>query len=599
MENIEIISAGNSKYIGEFLNEFPENSMINKVAVGSGATSVVLRDKAKVVLCVPFVPLIKNKLAWCNDNGIDAIGIYYDKESGFNTIDYLPNFKGDKIIVTYDSLHRVIEHINPADWKIVVDESHKLIDSGAFRGKAIRAVLNNYSKFKSHCFITATPVPDKYQYPELREIRKYQIKWDNLSPVNIKYMPVEKNLFQTTSVIALSHLTGKSVGNAHLFINSVEGIVKTINFLKKSGENIKDNVRIVCADNDKNDKLIKLKLGAAYHNEPNTTEAKSINFYTSTCFEGSDIYDTEGVSYIITDGSKDYSKIDILTTLPQIAGRIRDSKYKNDVTLVFTSSPYFSNTTEEEFELFVKGQLEYWRKAVNDFRIVCPATKELMLKNAEQNNYLFVEDEELELNEQALYNEMFSYNTIHNTYYINRDDKQTTFKPQRTTYNDIEYNYTPKNSPQITGLNKLNLDKVPDFKDLCIEYIGLQGTNWDTESGKIAEAYPIIKEAFNKLGAEKMKALKYRQKDIQKELIIQDKVRGYKSKLVELLGYKVGQWLTSQQIKSDLERIYSSLGIDKQHKATDITEFYSVKKVFKKLQGVSTEGYTIIHANIK
>lgn len=603
MEKVEIISAGNCKYIGEFLNELPKDSMLNKVSVGSGATSVALKDKEKLVLCVPFVSLIHNKIEWCKKNNIDAIPIYYDQETQFNTVDYLQNFKGDKIIVTYDSIDRVVECINPAEWKIVIDEAHKLIDSGSFRGKAVRKVIENFRKFKSYCFITATPVPDKYQHPELIEIQKYRIKWNNLSPVNIKYMPIEKQLYQTASIIALNHLKGVKTGNAHIFINSVNGIIDIIRHLNKSRENIKDNVRIVCADNDRNNNLLELKLGSDYSRSENTTAAKKINFYTSTSFEGSDIFDTEGVSYIVTDGSKDYTKIDILTTLPQIAGRIRDSKYKNDITLVYTPNNYYSHTTEEEFELFVKSELERFGLTVKAFqeaeKIGDSATKEILIKGSYQSIYLFAEDGILKLNTEALYNEMFNYSTIHSTYYIIDGDSDGTFKEKQTEHNSITYNYIPEATPEIKGLNKLNLGKTPNFKDLCLEYIKLRGTNWDTESPKIAKAYPIIKEAFEILGSEKMQALKYRQKDIQKELIIQDKIKGFESKIVQLLGYKSGQWLSNQTIKADLERVYSDLNISKTPKATDLNGFYTITENVKKVKGLTYKGYVIINAILK
>jgi hypothetical protein len=519
----------------------------------------------------------------------------------------LQNFTGDKIIVTYDSLDRVVECINPADWKIVIDESHKLVDSGSFRGKAVRKVIDNFRKFKSYCFITATPVPDKYQHPELKEIQKYQIKWDNLSPVNIRYMPIEKQLYQTASIIALNHLKGSAQGNAHIFINSVKGIINIVNFLKRSGENIKDNVRIVCANNEGNDRLIELKLGSGYRREENTTTAKKINFYTSTSFEGSDIYDTEGVSYIVTDGSKDYTKIDILTTLPQIAGRIRDSKYRNDITMVYTPNIYLSEITEEEFEESIKRNLEEYSSVVEEFQKAYEAKNKALTKTliegSDKIEYLFVEEVEgdkiLKLNTEALYNKMFSYNTIHSTYYIISDETQGTFKEKQTEHNSIIYNYIPQESPEIKGLNKLNLKGIPNFKDLCMEYIKLRGTNWDTESPKIAEAYPIIKQAYDILGVEKMQALKYRQKEIQMELVIQDKVKRYESKIVTLLGYKSGQWLPNQTIKADLERIYSKLGITKTAKATDLQQYYGLKESVKKIKGTNIKGYTIINTNIK
>ena len=111
MNDIKFIKAGKSRYIGEFLKELPENAMLNKVAVGAvgaGATSVALRSKDKMVLCVPFVSLILNKLEWCRQNQISAIGVYANgaKEESIH------GFQGNVIIVTWDSLHKVVNQID-------------------------------------------------------------------------------------------------------------------------------------------------------------------------------------------------------------------------------------------------------------------------------------------------------------------------------------------------------------------------------------------------------------------------------------------------------------------------------------------------------
>ncbi|MHC1776249.1 MAG: DEAD/DEAH box helicase family protein [Lentimicrobium sp.] len=158
------IKAGKSTYISQFMKELPSNAMFNKVAVGAGATTVALTSGHKTVLCVPFVSLILNKLDWCNKNNVSAIGVYANGAKGEDIL----GFSGNVILVTWDSLHKVVEWINPSEWLIVIDESHKLIDSGAFRSNAIMNVLDNFKKFKAYTFVTATPVPDEYQLPILR-----------------------------------------------------------------------------------------------------------------------------------------------------------------------------------------------------------------------------------------------------------------------------------------------------------------------------------------------------------------------------------------------------------------------------------------------
>lgn len=277
MDNTILIDAGNNTFLNEFMQELPENKMLNKVTVGCGATTLALRSKFKTVIAVPYRSMIINKLKWCKNENIDCMGIYSDFiDMRSHSIDAIRNFKGDKIIVTYDSLHKLEAVINPGKWNIVVDESHKLIDSAALRNKAIRSVLKNYKKYKSFCFITATPVSDEYQLSELKDIQKVQIVWHNLEEVKIEYIPLERELYETAALIALQHLKGEKKGNAHIFINSIKGICKIVNYLKVNSTNIRNDIRIVCADNDYNDTLIESELGSAFHNEANTTSVKLI-----------------------------------------------------------------------------------------------------------------------------------------------------------------------------------------------------------------------------------------------------------------------------------------------------------------------------------
>src|SRR5690606_3576336 len=75
---------------------------------------------------------------------------------------------------------------------------------------------------------------------------------------------------------------------------------------------------------------------------------KRINFYTATSFEGSDIYDKEGHTLVVSDGRYAYTLLDIRTKLQQIAGRIRDSKYKKTITQIYKSNAY--KVSEKDFE---------------------------------------------------------------------------------------------------------------------------------------------------------------------------------------------------------------------------------------------------------
>ena len=64
--------------------------------------------------------------------------------------------------------------------------------------------------------------------------------------------------------------------------------------------------------------------------------------------------------------------MDVRTTLPQICGRIRDSRYKNEITQIYSESLY-KEVTKEEFEKNIRIKVE---KAEHDARLLNELTQD-------------------------------------------------------------------------------------------------------------------------------------------------------------------------------------------------------------------------------
>ena len=570
----EILYTGEYKYLSKILEDLPDNSMFNKVLTGCGGTTVALENGRSYVICVPFKSLANNKAKWAKKHNIELLVVHGDS---IVTDSDIMNFKGKKIIVTYDSLPRVINLINPIEWKLLVDESHKLVDSGNFRDVAINGILNNYHKFGSFVFMTATPVKDKYQLPQLVGIPKSTIKWTNIKPVNIKFTKVTDDIGKHTALLSLDYLEGRKEGNAHIFINSVSSIIKVLDYLIQLKVLNYDLVKIVCADNVYNKNRIKSKLGSKYAIDTTTTDAKKINFYTSTAFEGHDIHDTEAVVYVVTDGTIDTTKINILTTLPQIVNRIRDAKIDNEVNLLFTTSNYFSHATEEEFEQSVKQQLQEHKDIVKAFDTHNDTVKKALIKGTDTNKYISYYEGKLYVNETVWYNEMHSYSTIHTTYYVKDDSK---IKDSVKVINEVTYNYNYLPHKRLEGYDKLRLGTKVDFKTICLEYLEVAFDNFingNTKAQDIENLYPIIGKAYNILGEEKMKALGYREKLFRESLLIEDLKKDNAYKIIRMLGYRVGRWVSAEQVKVDLQHTFNKLGIKQKVTATTLNSYYEIK----------------------
>jgi len=107
----------------------------------------------------------------------------------------------------------------------------------------------------------------------------------------------------------------------------------------------------------------------------------------------------------------------------------------------------------------------------------------------------------------------------------------------------------------------------------------------DISLESIKDNYPLIIEAFEKLGAKKMKALKYRESWIRDELVVKGQLHD-SVKITKLLDLKVGDIIVRDFLKQKIQTIYDQLGINKRSKATDINSWYTVK-IFNKRMGES------------
>ena len=202
-----------------------------------------------------------------------------------------------------------------------------------------------------------------------------------------------------------------------------------------------------------------------------------------------------------------------------------------------------------------------------------------LIKGIEEDEYLRFDrkDGKMRVNESVWYSQMFAFETIHSTYFIKADAKMA---DNTAVVNTIPYHRTFVDYQPLAGYDKLRLGIKPDFKALCLEYLseGLRVLFDDSpRASEIGAAYPIIPLAFSKLGPEKMKALKYRKKGFEEAMLIADAKKGNNYKVAALLDYRIGQWHSREQVKSNLQGAYDKLGIKEVAKATDLSSFYEYK----------------------
>ena len=116
------------------------------------------------------------------------------------------------------------------------------------------------------------------------------------------------------------------------------------------------------------------------------------------------------------------------------------------------------------------------------------------------------------------------------------------------------------------------------FKELFDEYAEIKESqmifNFDNRHYKlkvIEEKNPLVKEAYNKLGKERVEEMKYHQTNIRRELVKQLDIPT-EHKIVQMLNSSIDYYtaIPITTVKDKIQSIYDNLNIERTAKATDL-----------------------------
>ena len=461
--------------IKELKNRLPINCLFDKGITGCGGTTIAIENEKNTIIAMPYVNVIKNKVEqYPNDRSNNELLGIYEGISNDDILDYINTHEIKKIAVTYDSLERLISLLLEKgidvynDYYLLVDEYHVLFNSYAFRKNAIKRVLKQSRLFKEVTYMTATPIEKQFMLKELKNLPVIEVQWKNVDIVNVKPIITNQPIRAVCQLIK-NAIEGKTFGNLHFFVNSVEFIADAIRISGLPPE----LVRVICSTNErlkKGQKSNQRKLGDNYKIETTTDNVKRINFYTSTCFEGCDIYDENGKVYIVSDKRKSHTLLDISTLVIQICGRIRDSKYKTKIGHIFTETRYNNFTSLDEFIKASEVQRKKSKEWIDE--INATKTRETTINLIEKKN-------KEGLNEQYIYNNNGFLELDENL--INLDIvnfKITNCLYQHKVLQDEykRYGFTTSEETKVIYTDKLvaNSKAKISFKDLFDEYVSLK-----------------------------------------------------------------------------------------------------------------------------
>ena len=385
-------------------------------------------------------------------------------------------------------------------------------------------------------------------------------------------------------------LKGEDIGsNWHIFLNSVEGI----GWIIRNAGLTTENTRVVCSQSNGKQNAAKL------HGFPISSTSDTVrmfNLYTSTAFEGCDIYDERGRTFIVSEPYKTHTMPDISTSFIQIAGRIRNSIYNGEVIHLYGTTGNHKTVSPDEFERVTWETVKKTEQDLEHINALSEDFRASIIRNLPYINEPFVIEDngKLTVDRNMAKLEIVGYRVV-NGVYSSQVTVEDEMKKNGISIEESDSDTAPKNIQTM-------IQSRTNFKDIYTRYSEIRRekpimftTDWEIE---LSEAiYPFIRDAYTKLGDQKIKALKYRVGAIQDALTAMSRV-DTDLKIVEMADRRFPKQtpIPVKKIKEELQKIYDTLGISKRAKATDMEQWYDTTTSPRRIDGKNVSCMTIIRS---
>ena len=385
-------------------------------------------------------------------------------------------------------------------------------------------------------------------------------------------------------------LKGEDIGsNWHIFLNSVEGI----GWIIRNAGLTPDNARVVCSQSNGKQNIAKLH---GFPISSTSDPVRMFNLYTSTAFEGCDIFDDRGRTFIVSEPYKTHTMPDIATSFIQIAGRIRNSIYNGEVIHLYGTTGNHKTVSPDEFERVTWETVKKTEQDLEHINALSEDFRASIIRNLPYINEPFVIEDngKLTVDRNMAKLEIVGYRVV-NGVYSSQVTVEDEMKKNGICIEESDSDTAPKNIQTMT-------QSRTNFKDIYTRYSEIRRekpimftTDWEIE---LSEAiYPFIRDAYTKLGDQKIKALKYRVGAIQDALTAMSRV-DTDLKIVEMADRRFPKQtpIPVKKIKEELQKIYDTLGISKRAKATDMEQWYDTSTISRKIEGKTVSCMTIIRS---
>ena len=587
-----IEAPANAIYLSEFMSELPLG-ILNKGATGVGGTFLATVSPDPYIIAVPTIEIISNKMS----QNSQIIGVYGDMSYKTFAKQVKTNQSNIKIFTTYNSLPKTVNWLKAleidayTEYKLLVDEYHKILSDYSYRDKAIDTLLEESNKFKYVTYLSATPIKPKFTPKILADLPYTEVKWVTRQ-IKLHRKKTNTPFANVVKIIAKYKANGYQlkIGNhvsheAYFFVNSVR-IIKDI---LDNANLTPDEVKIICGESDRNKYLLE-DFGISKVHDPN----KPFTFVTSKSFLGVDFYSDSGVIYVVSGVSKKNTLLDISTDITQIAGRIRNinNPFKDTIFHIYNTGVY--ELDEKEFQTTVENKVKDTLVHINMFNNKMDDLEKEAYKKLYQLDlddfYIYYNSETntIEFNELKKLNEEFNYEVIHGIYSSGLSIRQGYIDAGFTLEGNQEY----EKIEDDFLYNTTSISYQVMLKKY-VEILSKEGLS-EVDLETLAEINSLdnsIKKAVDTLGISRIRSLKYVKKKINNEIYsqCQEVQNVIKDKLEKTFEKSI--FYSVNECKNVLAEVYINLRLDKKAKGLDVLKYLPGSETSRKIEGKKVLGY--------
>ena len=533
-----------------------------------------------------------------------------------------------KVLVTYDSYRIVKDILEKLGWfdrfYTIVDEFQSILHDARFKSDTELKFLEYLRQSLTAYFVSATPMMDEYleMLDEFRDLPYYELDWYTEDPGRIIKPDLDVFVMRTVgekvSEIIQKYLSGdfeeivvmrngspiRIVSDEAVFyVNSVNHITSII----KKNNLTSDQCNILCSDTPDNLKKIQRRLGKSFRIGEVPLEGvkpKMFTFCTRTVYLGADFYSLCARSFIFSDSNIDSLAVDIAEDLPQILGRQRlfENPWKNSAVFYYRSTANYREMKEEDFKKIIDEKKKDTEKLLKVYNSAPSDTKFTLAKNYQKvaNSYNYRDDYVAVNKIHTSDGNVILKPVINNLVLVNEIRafriQQIDYKDRFTVFSTVHNTLTPDDivNQEVSSFLKIytGLTTIYDKLKLLCEY-GLSQDSINIVLGQISDS-DEIKSYYLSITPSRLRALGYNVTRIKRELNIVT----FSQELLEksmYLEFKVGDRLSLSDIKVKLINIYESINYDRKAKATDLENYFEVKKCTINLPGKRVNGLEIIN----